>query len=315
MISRREFLAGTVAAMAALPVQETVFAHPEAPAQTETVKREKMIFRVLGSCASEGCPSPFCTCDLCVQARTRGGKDMRTRAGYQLGDTIRIDWSPDAFAQGIKFNLDPCLLRHIFITHSHEDHLLPMDFWTRGIVMKHDGFLAKVYGNENVLKIIEKSIERGWQNKNNRLEPVTMVPGMTVEIPERKISVTALLANHMKTEQALLYLFAGPGWKLFIAHDTDYFPDSTWELLKEQQIDVMVIDSTWGMVRRNDGHLGIPNVVEIVERMKKEGGLKENALVIPSHLSHHGTPKHAELEAKLAPLGMEPAYDGKIVEL
>lgn len=299
--------------MAALPVQETVFAHPEAPAQTETVKREKMIFRVLGSCASEGCPSPFCTCDLCVQARTRGGKDMRTRAGYQLGDTIRIDWSPDAFAQGIKFNLDPCLLRHIFITHTHSDHLLPLDFWTRGIVMKHDDSVVKVYGNKEVIKRVGEDIGQKWQN--NRYEPVTMVPGMTVEIPERKISVTALLANHMKTEQALLYLFAGPGWKLFIAHDTDYFPDSTWELLKGQQIDVMVVDATWGMVRRNDGHLGIPNVVEIVERMKKEGGLKENALIIPSHLSHHGTPKHAELEAKLAPLGMEPAYDGKIVEL
>ncbi|MBR5605069.1 MAG: hypothetical protein IKW70_01375 [Verrucomicrobia bacterium] len=314
MISRRGFLAGTAAAMAAWPVQKTVSAPAETPAQDQG-KREKTIFRVLGSCASEGCPSPFCTCDVCVEARTRGGKDMRTRAGYQLGDTIRIDWSPDAFAQGIRFNLDPCLLRHIFITHSHEDHLLPMDFWTRGIVMKHDGSLVKVYGNENVLKIIEKSIERGWQNKNNRLEPVTMVPGKTVEIPEHQISVTALLANHMKTEQALLYIFAGPGWKLFIAHDTDYFPDSTWELLRGQQIDVMVVDSTWGMVRRNDGHLGIPNVVEIVERMKKEGGLKENALVIPSHLSHHGTPKHAELEANLAPLGMEPAYDGKIVEL
>lgn len=299
--------------MAALPVQKTVFAHPETPAQTETAKREKTLFRVLGSCASEGCPSPFCTCDLCVQARTRGGKDVRTRAGYQLGDSIRIDWSPDAFAQGIKFNLDPCLLRHIFITHTHSDHLLPLDFWTRGIVMKHDDSVVKVYGNKEVIKRVGEDIGQKWQN--NRYEPVTMVPGMTVEIPERKISVTALLANHMKTEQALLYLFAGPGWKLFIAHDTDYFPDDTWERLKGQQINVMVIDSTWGMVRRNDGHLGIPNVVEIVERMKKEGGLKENALVIPSHLSHHGTPKHAELEAKLAPLGMEPAYDGKIVEL
>lgn len=299
--------------MAALPVQKTVFAYPETPAQTETAKREKTLFRVLGSCASEGCPSPFCTCDLCVQARTRGGKDVRTRAGYQLGDSIRIDWSPDAFAQGIKFNLDPCLLRHIFITHTHSDHLLPLDFWTRGIVMKHDDSVVKVYGNKEVIKRVGEDIGQKWQN--NRYEPVTMVPGMTVEIPERKIRVTALLANHMKTEQALLYLFAGPGWKLFIAHDTDYFPDDTWERLKGQQIDVMVIDSTWGMVRRNDGHLGIPNVVEIVERMKKEGGLKENALVIPSHLSHHGTPKHAELEAKLAPLGMEPAYDGKIVEL
>lgn len=302
-----------MAAMAALPVQKTVFAYPETPAQTETAKREKTLFRVLGSCASEGCPSPFCTCDLCVQARTRGGKDVRTRAGYQLGDSIRIDWSPDAFAQGIKFNLDPCLLRHIFITHTHSDHLLPLDFWTRGIVMKHDDSVVKVYGNKEVIKRVGEDIGQKWQN--NRYEPVTMVPGMTVEIPERKIRVTALLANHMKTEQALLYLFAGPGWKLFIAHDTDYFPDDTWERLKGQQIDVMVIDSTWGMVRRNDGHLGIPNVVEIVERMKKEGGLKENALVIPSHLSHHGTPKHAELEAKLAPLGMEPAYDGKIVEL
>ena len=313
MISRREFLAGTVAAMAALPVQETVFAHPETPTQTETAKREKTLFRVLGSCASEGCPSPFCTCDLCVQARTRGGKDVRTRAGYQLGDSIRIDWSPDAFAQGIKFNLDPCLLRHIFITHTHSDHLLPLDFWTRGIVMKHDDSVVKVYGNKEVIKRVGEDIGQKWQN--NRYEPVTMVPGMTVEIPERKISVTALLANHMKTEQALLYLFAGPGWKLFIAHDTDYFPDDTWERLKGQQIDVMVIDSTWGMVRRNDGHLGIPNVVEIVERMKKEGSLRENARVIPSHLSHHGTLTHAEMESKLAPLGMEPAYDGKVVEL
>ena len=152
MISRREFLAGTVAAMAALPVQETMFAHPETPAQTETARREKTLFRVLGSCASEGCPSPFCTCDLCVQARTRGGKDVRTRAGYQLGDSIRIDWSPDAFAQGIKFNLDPCLLRHIFITHTHSDHLLPLDFWTRGIVMKHDDSVVKVYGNKEVIK-------------------------------------------------------------------------------------------------------------------------------------------------------------------
>ena len=46
---------------------------------------------VCGTAAAEAIPALFCHCPLCSQARERGGKNLRSRTAYQLGETIRID--------------------------------------------------------------------------------------------------------------------------------------------------------------------------------------------------------------------------------
>ena len=46
---------------------------------------------IMGSAAAEGIPSRFCSCDLCAEARKRGGKDLRMTAAYSFNDRVRID--------------------------------------------------------------------------------------------------------------------------------------------------------------------------------------------------------------------------------
>lgn len=309
-ISRRDFIK-TTAATTLTAASYTLSATSNAT--EDKIVPQKSKFMILGSGAADLIPSPFCTCDVCRRSRELGGKNLRFRAGYQIDDSIRIEWGPDANAQFLKFDLKPWLIKHIFITHTHDDHFQPTDFWLRSVTAKNSEIITKLYGNKQVIEAVRKIVGNNW--KSHFLEPITMVPGQTVEIPEKQMKVTALLANHMATEQALLYIFATPTWKLFISHDTTIYPESTWELLKDAQIDVFVPDCTWGPVRREDGHMGAPNVVDVVKRMRSIGALKEKCKIIPSHFTHFGGFVHSEFEEYMKPLGMEPAYDGKIVEL
>ena len=52
---------------------------------------------ICGSAAAEAVPGLFCTCPLCLKALKEGGKDIRSRTAYQLGEKIRIDFGPDTF--------------------------------------------------------------------------------------------------------------------------------------------------------------------------------------------------------------------------
>ena len=40
----------------------------------------KHAITIMGSAAAEGIPSRFCSCDLCAEARKRGGEDLRMTA-------------------------------------------------------------------------------------------------------------------------------------------------------------------------------------------------------------------------------------------
>ncbi|GAI41159.1 unnamed protein product, partial [marine sediment metagenome] len=85
-----------------------------------------MVLKVLGTAAAEGWPALFCECEACRKAREAGGKDIRRRASYQLGDTMHIDWGPDSYNSMIAFGLDYSPLRHLLVTHAHQDHWMPV---------------------------------------------------------------------------------------------------------------------------------------------------------------------------------------------
>ena len=53
--------------------------------------------RILGTAAAEGLPALFCQCELCTEARKRGGKDLRTRTSMMIGDTFKVDFPPDSY--------------------------------------------------------------------------------------------------------------------------------------------------------------------------------------------------------------------------
>ncbi|MEI6501881.1 MAG: flagellar hook-basal body complex protein FliE [Armatimonadota bacterium] len=57
-----------------------------------------MFLKLLGSAAAEGWPALFCACEACREARRLGGKNLRRRTSYQLGDTVHVDFGPDSFS-------------------------------------------------------------------------------------------------------------------------------------------------------------------------------------------------------------------------
>ena len=110
---------------------------------------------ILGSAAAEGIPSIFCDCETYRKAWEKGGKDIRLRTAYKLNDRVRIDFGPDLLAQEYRYNLHSERLRHLLITHPHEDHLYADVFDYRHpvfAVLNPDNRLT-VYGNGFTLDV------------------------------------------------------------------------------------------------------------------------------------------------------------------
>jgi phosphoribosyl 1,2-cyclic phosphate phosphodiesterase len=81
-----------------------------------------MKVKYLGTGAAEGWPEVFCGCQHCRKARIRGGKNIRTRSSVLIDDSMMVDFPPDSYSHVISYGLDFSRLKHLVITHSHQDH-------------------------------------------------------------------------------------------------------------------------------------------------------------------------------------------------
>lgn len=259
---------------------------------------ENLKFRVLGTAACEACPAYFCSCEACEYARAHGGKDIRTRTAYALGQTVRFDFGPDALIQSTANNLRGELLEHLFFTHSHEDHLYSYDL----VSLTRRQRPLQVYGNAAVLADIDKHYFAKSHIVFHELHP-----GDTVILDDPQISVTALEANHIPTETALLYLVEHGDSRILIANDTDIFPENTFQALKGKLCRYIFIDCTWCEINRGQGHMGLPNNLEVLQRLKELGAADNNTKMFPTHIGHYYFTHHDAFP-------IPPAYDGMEVD-
>ncbi len=273
-----------------------------------------MTFTILGTAAAEGWPAIWCPCEACAEARERGGRNIRRRAAYQLGDRIHVDLGPDTFAQMLEFGLDYVPMEHLLITHSHGDHLQPQELGYRreGFTSRPGGVILNVHGNEHVRRRIEgRSLD--LEDCFVRLVPVT--PFEAMDLGEGVIA-TPLLADHAGDDEvAVNYLFERNGRALLQGNDTGWWPEETWEFLATRSIDIALIECTYGPREGARHHLGAGEVVEVRDRLLKIGALTDRSQVIATHFSHNGGMLHEELEQLFAPDGIDVAFDGMRLEL
>ncbi|MDQ6421857.1 MBL fold metallo-hydrolase [Paenibacillus sp. LHD-117] len=87
--------------------------------------------------------------------------------------------------------------------------------------------------------------------------------------------VTPLPADHDRHETCLLYYVERGGKRLFYGHDTGWFPEGTWEWLKDKKIDLAILDCTHGFTgnNRNAGHMNVETVLEV----QAHGGSKASS--------------------------------------
>ena len=281
--------------------------------------------QILGSAAAEGIPAFFCNCRVCREAWKNGGKDIRMRAAYKLNDHVRIDFGPDSMAQEFKFQLHSENLKHLFITHNHEDHWVmdPLAYRMPGFSVVEPDNILNIYGNHGVIRALYKFF---WNKlsftgdlKKFRFNPVVIEAFQPIVLEEEDMEFYPLNADHMigiPGEFPQFFVFrSGSSWAM-IANDTGYFREDTWQFLEEKKFkfDLVITDCTGGVRDNERGHMSGMWVLKTKERLEKIGSVSDSTKYYINHFSHNGKATHAELEAHYNPHGIQVGYDGLTID-
>jgi len=112
-----------------------------------------MKFKYLGTAAAEGIPAIYCNCEVCQTARKLGGRELRSRSQALVDDKLLIDFPCDTYWHAITYGIDLTKIKHILITHSHNDHFYPLDmaYIRKSFAHLPDDFEpVTVYGNQEI---------------------------------------------------------------------------------------------------------------------------------------------------------------------
>jgi len=276
-----------------------------------------MQIKILGSAAAEAIPSLWCNCETCQYARKHGGKDIRRRCSYLIDDDTLVDLGPDFLWQVINFNIDTTKLKQVIYTHSHFDHLSPMELRWR-----HRGFAADVkdvlqlYGNERVQDFIQKMFNFCTYQHGDFAETNIAFNVLEYGVPRQayNLDILPMPANHDTSEKCMLYLLSRGGKTVFISNDTGVYPEQTWKLLEGHRLDLVIFDCCGGIHpifgNNENGHSGGFTDAKLRQRLLEMGCITEKTPCVVNHFSHNAHSLHHQMEEVLSPLGLQVGYDG-----
>ncbi|MBL7200348.1 MAG: hypothetical protein ISS56_09385 [Anaerolineae bacterium] len=270
-----------------------------------------MKLTVLGSAAAEAIPNPYCSCDICQNARRKGGHEVRGRAAALINDDLLIDLGPDIVSAANRFDLYLGHLSTVLVTHRHEDHWLP-----NNLAWREPGFCPTpvapltVYGPGDALRDVEPYTDRA-----------TALSAHVVTGGDRwtsgRYEITAVPASHGHGKiEALLYVVVEGPRRVLYATDTSTLSEAAWEVLRPwAPLDLILLDATSGLRSGGSAHHGFEKYVETRAQLVQEGLLGDQTSLVAHHFSHNGGLTHEDLIAKYEPYGVTIAYDGCVFSL
>ncbi|MBR2426266.1 MAG: hypothetical protein IKB16_05935 [Lentisphaeria bacterium] len=274
-----------------------------------------MKVQVLGSAAAEGVPGYFCECPICIEARENKGKNLRRRTSYLLDDDTLIDCGPDFARQRDEFHVQTLKLKRIIFTHAHKDHLDIYPFLIRqkrySVVHTSLTIIADTAPLERIRK------ETGCTFEEMFLREKHIAPGDTVQ--DEDLTVYAVRAAHPIETTPLNYFLTRNGKTVLFQNDSGWWSDETWKMAAEydKKADMVILESTtaFGRPDFDAHHLGANATLRFRDRLLELGIIRDNAVCIVNHFSHHGDPRHERLEKFFLPHNIIPAYDGMVAEI
>lgn len=273
-----------------------------------------MLFQYLGTAAAEGWPAVFCDCEACREALRRGGRELRSRSGAVIDNTLLIDLNPDLYMQKLMYGIDLTHIRDVVITHAHEDHLYPENVLMLNGVNAHRDGLPKIhiYGSETVrehIPFLGKVQDKAEFHVVNPGDRVTTSAGY---------HVTVLKAEHgMKDAQCFYIEKDGAG--VLYAHDTEMLLPEAWAALRRDvktPCRLISMDCTNGPLEHfYYGHMGFDDNVEFRGKCVDEGIADENTVCVLNHFSHNGHMLYKEASERMEPKGFLISYDGMKIDI
>jgi phosphoribosyl 1,2-cyclic phosphate phosphodiesterase len=255
-----------------------------------------MKITIMGSGTSSGVPALGCDCAVCCSDDPRN-KRRRVSIMVEHGDTrLIVDTSPDLRAQLL--DADVSHLDAVLYTHAHADHVHGIDdLRSINFNMRRE---IDVWGSEPIMNIIQERFGyaflpmKGFVWTRPSLIANCFEHGKKFNIGD--ISVMPFDQHHGRSLSS--------GFRFGdVAYSTDVkkFPEHSFDTLKG--VKLWIIDCVGFQEHPTHSHLDM--TLEWIERVKPERA-------ILTHMSHQFD--HEALSAQL-PDGVEPGYDGLVVEL
>ena len=267
----------------------------------------------MGTGAAEGWPAAFCKCEYCTKAWELGGRNIRKRSCTMVDDKILVDIGPDLLSHVHKHKLDLSLLDGILITHSHEDHLYPLNIGVANPPFATFDKKIKIYANKKSMAKIAPEVKPG-----GNFELIEVKPFEKFTIGD--YTIHPMLATHADDdENAIFYVIEKDGKTFLNGNDTGVFPPETWEYLRKLKLDYVSLDTTMGGFDMREvtwtSHMNVEQVGNVKEELMEMGIASERTRFVMNHFSHNGGLLHHELEHEGEKIGVAVAYDGLITEV
>lgn len=283
-----------------------------------------MKLQFLGTGAAEGIPGMYCHCPVCQEIRKRGAAEYHTRSQVLIDECLSIDFPPDAYYRSLALGVDLEKIKTLLVTHSHMDHFYAHDFILRGY--KYTTTLntaLDIYGNEEVKKVFEECTRREMKPE---VAPWTKLHVMQPFQPfsvDGGYTVTALNAQHSKTENAYVYLIEKGEKSYLHLTDTGRLPFNTLEYLQaycqknNKYVQLVTFDCTFlfreaGEVSR---HMGLEDNRAMQMEFERRKIADKHTRYVITHFSHNGNPVKETLGKAEKEYGFHPAFDGMILEI
>jgi len=253
---------------------------------------------LLGTGTSFGVPQIGCSCRTCTSSDPRDRRGRTAALIERNGRRLLIDTPPELRLQLVAARVDR--LDAVLYTHAHADHVHGIDD-LRALSLRQGAPLA-AYGAAATLAelaakfpyIFNPALQAHPGTSRPELLPHVLDPGAPTTIAG--MPVLALALPH--GSHTVFGYRVGP-----VAYLTDVkeIPDAARTQLRG--LEILVLNALF--TRPHPLHLSIPEAVATAQQI----GARRTLL---THLTHD-TP-HAELAARL-PGGIEPAYDGLVIEV
>ncbi len=254
----------------------------------------KLKITVLGSGTSVGVPVVGCPCDVCNSGQPRNCRTRSSVAVEKNGTTILVDTAPELRLQSLAAGLDR--VDAVVFTHEHADHIMGLD--DLRIFNYIQGKVIPLYGNAAVIERLKGAFSYIWDGNapTGGGKPLLELNQMNGKIELGSLEVESVELLHGK--RSILGFVFGPFAYLT---DCSAIPEQTRERVRD--IPVLILGAL--RYRPHTTHFNLEAALSAIEDLSPERAYL-------THLSHSFD--YYRLSKEL-PRGVEPAYDGLVIEI
>ncbi|MCG8469949.1 MAG: MBL fold metallo-hydrolase [Gemmatimonadetes bacterium] len=258
-----------------------------------------MRVRFLGTGTSFGVPVIGCPCAACSSDDPR---DRRTRHALLIesdDEALLVDTPPELRLQLVDAGVGS--VDAVFLSHEHADHTHGID--DLRVFSARRGEPLPLHIAREFEAEVRSRFDYIWGD-DARAQPGSTIPQLDLRPFEDRDVIRAaglelrVIAYPHGTYRSYGFRVGGLG----VVIDGKSIPEDAMPML--EGVEVLIINALWF----GDPHPGHFSIEEAVEASRAVGAERTYL----THITHRST--HAEIERRLPP-GVEPAFDGQVIEL